>query len=304
MGRGFYVGGRRPPAVTLQPLTDDFSKVERALHDILVRQPAGNTHMSAGLDQATIELRGLPGAMSRENTRSEKIVLFFTDGQPTLPYGNGFERDNVDAVLRAASRAGRASIRVHSFAIGPDALDGPVATVEMANRTDGFFTPVRHPGDLVDVVEEVSFANLENVRLRSLTTGNPADHFRATADGSWAGFVALEPGKNEIEVFARTSDGLEKVQTVKVTMREGAEDPPMPDALVVARNRLLEDCLRALKQVRVAVEQERTEAVRKTLLVEIEKERARARARAADQSKRLRLDVEENDPADSGPSGN
>ena len=40
--------------------------------------------------------------------------------------------------------------------------------------------------------------------------------------------MTLEPGANEIEVFARTSDGLEKLQTVKVTMREGAEDPPVP----------------------------------------------------------------------------
>jgi len=293
--RGFIFSSRQPPAVTLQPLTDDFSKAERALDDILIRAPAGNTHMAAGLDQATTELRGLPGALSRENTRSEKIVLFFTDGQPTLPYGSGFERDNVDAVLRAANRAGRASIRIHSFAIGPDALEGPVATVEMANRTDGFFTPVRHPGDLVDVVEEVSFANLENVWLRSLTTGNPADHFRATADGSWAGFVALEPGGNQIEVRARTSDGLEETRKLKITLREGAEDPPVPTALVVARNRLLEDCLRALKQVRVAAEHERTEGVRKSLLVEIEKERATARARAADQSKRLKLGVEERD---------
>ena len=75
-----------------------------------------------------------------------------------------------------------------------------------------------------------------------------------------------------------------------------AQDPPVPPALVVARNRLLEDCLRALKQVRVAAEKERTEQVRKALLVEIEKERAEAKRRAADQSKRLQLDVEETEP--------
>jgi hypothetical protein len=57
----------------------------------------------------------------------------------------------------------------------------------------------------------------------------------------------------------------------------------------------LEDCLRTLKQVRVSAEQERTEEVRKALMVEIERERAEARTRAADQSKRLRLDVEDGD---------
>ena len=69
-----------------------------------------------GVDQATIELLGLRGSVSRSDPRSEKIVLFFTDGQPTLPY-QGFERVNVRAVLRAANRADLADIRIHSFAI-------------------------------------------------------------------------------------------------------------------------------------------------------------------------------------------
>ena len=63
------------------------------------------------------------------------------------------EPDTGRAVWRAARRARRADTRLHSFATGPDALDGPIATVEMASRTRGYFTPVRHPGDLVDVVE-------------------------------------------------------------------------------------------------------------------------------------------------------
>jgi hypothetical protein len=132
---GLFTRGPRQPAITLEPLTDDYARVERALDSIAARDPAGSTHMAAGVDQATVELMGLRGALSKNNPRSEKIVLFFTDGQPTLPYGPGFEADNVRAVLRAANRAQRARIRIHSFAIGPDALEGPVATVEMAART-------------------------------------------------------------------------------------------------------------------------------------------------------------------------
>lgn len=293
---GLFVRGPRAPAITLQPLTADYAAVESTLDGVLARSPEGNTHMAAGVDQATIELLGFRGALSEANLRSEKIVLFFTDGQPTLPYGPGFEADNVRAVLRAANRAGRAHIRIHSFAIGPDALDGPVATVEMAQRTDGFFTPVRHPGDLVDVVEEVSFADLERVSLKSLTTGEPAEQFRTTADGSWAGFLKLKPGKNVLEVRARTNEGEEEVRKVAVRMSADADDPPVPPELVVARNRLLEDCLRSLKEVRVSVERDRAEQVRKALLVEIEKERAKARARAAEQSKHLQLDIEKGEP--------
>ena len=156
---------------------------------------------------------------------------------------------------------------------------------------------MRHPGDLVDIIEEVSFANLENVWLESTTTGEPAAHFRATADGSWAGFVKLEAGANEVEVRARTSDGLEEKRKIAITMSADAEDPPIPTALVLARNRLLEDCLRTLKRVRVAAEEQRAEEVRKALMVEIEEERAAAKERAAAQRKRLRLDVEPGDEA-------
>jgi hypothetical protein len=290
---GLFVRGPRPPAITLEPLTEDYSRIEAALDDVLARDPEGATHMAAGVDQATIELMGLRGALSRPNPRAEKVVLFFTDGQPTLPYGPGFDADNVRAVLRAANRAERAEVRIHSFAIGPEALEGPVATVEMAQRTDGYFTPVRHPGDLVDVVEEVSFANLDHVLLRSVTTGEEAEMFRATADGSWAGFVRMEPGRNELEIQARATDGTEAKRRIAVTMAEEAPEPPVPSDMVVARNRLLEDCLRSIKQVRMDAERERAEQVRKALMVQIEKERAAARQRSEDQRKRLELEAGE-----------
>jgi len=298
---GFFVRRPRQPAITLEPLTDDYARVKRALDSIAARDPTGGTNMAAGVDQATVELMGLRGALSKKNPRSEKIVLFFTDGQPTLPHGPGFEADNTRAVLRAANRAQRANIRIHSFAIGPEALEGPVATVEMAARTDGFFTPVRHPGDLVDVVEEVSFANLEVVTLKSLTTGEPAEHFRITADGSWAGFIRMEPGNNEAEIQARASDGTQAAETITVTMAKEAPDPPVPSQLVIARNRLLESCLRSIKQVRMSAEQERAEQIRKELLVEIERERNEARKRAEEQRKRLKLEVEEEEEEQPAP---
>ncbi len=289
---GMFSRGPGAPAQTLEPLTNQYSRIERGLDGILEREPAGSTHMAAGVDQATIELMGLRGALSKPDGQAEKIVLFFTDGQPTLPYGPGFEADNVRAVLRAANRAHRANIRIHSFAIGPEALDGPAATVEMASRTDGYFTPVRHPGELVDVVEQVSFADLSEVSLRNATTGEVADPFRATADGSWGGFVKARPGTNEIEVVARSTDGSLASQTFQVTLDPEGEEQEVAPELVVARNRLLEDCLRMLKEMRLGAERERAEQVRKDLLVEIERERSQARERAEEQRKRLELEAE------------
>jgi hypothetical protein len=292
-GGGLWGRPPPPPALTLAPLTDDYGRIERALNEILQWEPAGLTHMAAGVDQAWIELRGLRGALSEPDPRSEKVMLFFTDGQPTLPYGVHFETDNVRAVLRAASRARRARVRIHSFAIGPKALEGPIAAVEMAARTDGYFTPVRHPGDLVDVVEQVSFANLDEVRVRSLTTGEEAKPFRSSADGSWGGFVKIEPGKNRIEIRARAADGTEASRVLEVRVEPEAESPPIPKDLVVQRNRLLEECLRDVKRVRLTAEEERAEQIRKELMVEIERERAQALERAAEQRKKLEIDVEE-----------
>jgi hypothetical protein len=285
--------GPNSPAVTLVPLTSHYAEIEQGLDGILSREPAGATHMAAGVDRATIELLGLRGALSRPNRNAEKVMLFFTDGQPTLPYGPGYEADNVRAVLRAAARAQRASIRIHSFAIGPDALDGPIATVEMANRTNGYFTPVRHPGDLVDVIEQVSFANMREILVRNATNGKVATPFRRTADGAWAALIPSDTGPNHVDVAATTSEGETASKGFDYRVVENATDPELPPELVVQRNRLLEDCLRALKEVRVQAEQDEAERVRKELLVEIEQERRRARERAEEQRKRLQLDVEE-----------
>ncbi len=290
---GTYFGrGASKPALTLQALSNDYARVESALDSVLMQGPGGLTHIAAGVDQATIELMGIKGALSRKDPTSEKVVLFLTDGTPTLPFGPQFEAENVRAVLRAAGRSQFSDIRIHSFAIGPEALDAPVATVEMARRTGGYFTPVRHPGMLAEAIETVDFANIDEVVVRNATNGKFAEPFRLTADGAWSGFLELENGANQLEVSARTDDATSVQRAVRVRLDPKAPDAPIPQDLVVHRNRLLEECLRNLKQVRVSAEREAADKVRKDLMVEIEKERAKAKQRAAEQSKRLELGVE------------
>ena len=295
-GEAVSSGGRysrRRPAYTLEGLTADYTAIERALDELVATEPEGQTHMAAGIDQAIIELKGLRGSYSKADAESEKVVFFFTDGQPTLPYGPDAEADNVRAVLRAANRANRAQIRIHSFAIGPDALEGPIAAVEMAGRTRGYFTPVRNPGDLVDIVEEVSFANLESVRLEHVGSGREAEPFRVTADGTWAGFVQLEPGTNRLAVTAVAEGGAEEKRSLEVSSVEApARELELPVDLVVQRNRLLEDCLLLAKQQRLDAERERLAELRRQLQLEIERERRRARERAEAQRKALDLEAE------------
>ena len=165
----------------------------------------------------------------------------------------------------------------------------------MATRTNGYFTPVRHPGDLVEVVEEVSFANLSEVRVRNETTGNDADPFRTTVDGNWGGFIHLDPGRNEIEVIVRADDGTEARLTLALHFEIEAPDTVVPRDLMVQRNRLLEDCLINMKRVRMKVEEERNEEVRRQLKMEIEDERLKARQRADEQRKQLQLGIDAED---------
>jgi hypothetical protein len=288
----------RKPSFTVARLSREYAEIERGLDQLLAAKPRGNTHMAAGIDQAVIELNGYRGAYSKPDPDAEKVVFFFTDGQPTLPYPER-EADNVRAVLRAANRARQLNVRIHSFAIGPEALEGPIAAVEMASRTRGYFTPVRNPGDLVDIVEEVSFADVEKVSLVQEKTRAEAEPFRMTADGSWAGFLALEPGANPIRATAVADEGASAERRIQVSLVDGKKpEVDLPVDLVVQRNRLLEDCLLLARQKRLDQERARNEEIRRALQMEIERERKQARERADQQRRRLELEGEDEEAAD------
>lgn len=271
-------------ALTVEPLTADVARIERALEELVVPGVAEGTHMAAGIDHAVLELLGLPGSLSRSDPRSEKIVLFFTDGQPTLPVIDS-EAANVRAVLNAARRARRTGVQIYSFAIGPDALAGPISTVEMAAITDGKFTPVRDPGRLARFVDTLHFARIEEIEVRNETTGRAAHQVRLHADGSWEALVPLAEGENRLSVLVRSASGEEAREERIVLHRKAADGPRVPAELVARRGDLLRGRLEALEWKRV-------EQFRKELVIEIERERAKAVKRADEMRKELKIEVE------------
>jgi hypothetical protein len=191
------------------PLSDDYAALERALAAILARGPHGATNFAAGIRLGIVELAGLSGARSQPRSDARKVMLFLTDGIPTLPVGKGNQEDPGDdeAALRAAQVAHSAGISINTYALGPSALKYPRVVTEMARMTLGTYTPVASPGDIVTLLQGVSFADVEDVVLTNLSTGELSTDVRLAPDGSFTGFVPVREGRNRVRVSALASDG-------------------------------------------------------------------------------------------------
>jgi hypothetical protein len=191
------------------PLTDDFNEIRIALTGVLARGSHGATNFAAGVRMGVRELAGLSGSSSQPRKDSKKVVLFLTDGVPTLPIGKGSEKDagDVEAAVQAAQLAHEAGITINTYALGRQALSYPLAVTEMAQVTLGTYTPVQNPGDIIALLQGVSFANIEDVVLTNLTTGDFSTDVRLSPDGSFFGFVPVAEGDNRVRVSALASDG-------------------------------------------------------------------------------------------------
>jgi len=191
------------------PLTTDFMLVRRALVAIQARGSRGATNYAAGIRLGVRELAGLSGAESAPRPGSKRVVLFLTDGVPTFPIGKGAVSDqgDVEAALNAARLAHKAKITINTYALGPGALTYPLTPTEMARLTLGTFTPVQNPGDIIALLQGVSFANIEDVVFTNLSTGDFSTDVRLSPDGSFSGFVPVREGANRVRVTALASDG-------------------------------------------------------------------------------------------------
>ncbi len=278
-------------AQTEVPLTTDFDKVERGLDALQRRGPKGMTNMVSAVQIATLELMGSQSAYSTKREGSKRVVMFLTDGQPTLPIENS-QLQNAKMAIQQAVRAAKADVRIDTFAIGEEALSEPVVVVEMARVTSGVFTPVRHPKDMRAIFEEVSFSDIEKLEVRNKTRGQLAENLIINPDGSFSALVEVTPGENVLEAYARSTDGTEGRRDVTVKYLAGAEAQELSPRLVAQRNRLLENRLLDLQRRRVEIQAEKDEEVRRELRVEIEQERQKAHESTEQKRKEIELSVE------------
>ena len=239
------------------PLTGEYAEVERALDAVMARGPHGATNFSAGLRLGITELAGMSGARSEPRKGAKAVILFLTDGTPTFPIGRAEDSDagDIEAAINAAKLAHQAGITVNTYAVGPEALTNPVAATEMARVTLGSFTPVQNAGDIVAVLQGVSFANIEDVVVTNLTTGDFSTDVRLEPDGSFSGFVPVREGRNRLRVTALATDGQHGSVEVEIDFKmAGLSDRELAKELDRIRERN--------KQLQLLVERKRIEEFR------------------------------------------
>jgi von Willebrand factor type A domain len=205
----------------LQPLTHNFDQVRRALDDILRAGPYGGTNMVEGIRTAITELMGL--GTSEKRTDAIKVEFLLTDGFPTLPIGGGRQvaPQDTELAINAARLAGKAGIKVHVFALGEEALSYPRAAVGIARESGGTYTPVSRAADVLAVVENISVVGVQQIQVVNQTMGQKATQFRLAADGFFSSAVPVTEGRNQIEVFARASDGSSGHDSITVYYQSG-----------------------------------------------------------------------------------
>ncbi len=255
-----------------QALTGDYARVERALDVVRLRGPHGGTNMEAGIKIALRELVGLRGAQSEPRRGAKKVILFLTDGKPSLPFGraNIEDPEDIEAVVAAARLAKVAGVSINVFGLGPSATDFPVAATEMARVSGGLYTPVRRPGDIISLLSGVSFANVDDVVAVNLTLSEWAgpDDILLKPDGSFRGFVPVRPGRNRIRVSALASDGTRGSTEIEIVFKH----QDMTDAELLAE---LARIRKRQRELQLVVERKKQEAFRRaererTLSIEIE----------------------------------
>jgi len=213
----------RRDARVSEPLTSDYRRLRRTLDRLARLDPVGMTDAAAGIGRAVIELLGDEGAESGSRPHAQRVVLFLTDGQPSLPY----DRQRAE---KAAAYAGRLAeengIRVNVFALGRNAVTGSSndAVKRMVRRTGGSYVALENPAEIVTALEQTPLSIVEGVTIVNRTTGRSTRRIAAGIDGSFYGEIPLREGSNQIEVVARLDDGREPSRVFAIDYTRGLPD--------------------------------------------------------------------------------
>lgn len=243
------------------PLTDDRSRVRDVLAELRVKGFA--TTGGTDFEQAIKSAIEAFGPIYPTDPRQRSLV-FLSDGRPEQPP----PPEHAEQVaLEAARSLVELRIRVHCFALGPQAIEHIGFFRQLAETTGGRTERVETPGEIVMELPRFALSDVARVEVANRTTGDKGRAVRVFPDGSFDGFVRLAPGRNKVRVTAFARTGTSAALDRLVTYRKS----DTPDAAAVERAR------------------EKLERLKGRTL-EIEAERDLERARDAKQHKHLDLD--------------
>jgi hypothetical protein len=231
----------------------------------------GGTNYAAALDAAR---NALLGAKSDGIATRKRSILFLSDGYPTLPPP---EPNPGRAAIAAARSAGQKDVRIHSFALGPEAVRGRDVLDLVSRLSNGTLTEIERPGEVLFHLPAVELSDVAEVKLENETARQPGRAIRLLADGSFDGFVPLVAGRNLIRVTALGIGG--GVQHVDRTV-------------------LYQPAPGQQKQVEMEVSRLRQLLRDRTVEVELAGEIQRAREQRRQRERELRIDVEKQKTSD------
>ncbi|MBM4337184.1 MAG: VWA domain-containing protein [Deltaproteobacteria bacterium] len=253
------------------PLVATRPEVEAALDRLDGRHGwYGGTNYAAALDLARAALLDAPADGKAGRKRS---ILFLSDGYPTLPPP---EPNPGRSAIAAARGAGEKEVRIHSFALGPEAVRGRDVLDLVSRVSQGTLTEIERPGEVLFHLPAVELSEVADVQLLNQTSGQPGRAIRLLADGSFDGFVSLVRGRNLLRVTAIGIGGGTQVVERSVFYEPTAGQQREVELEVSRLRELL-----------------RTRAIEVELAGEIQRAREQRRAR----QRELRIDVEKPTPA-------
>ena len=227
-------------------LSPRYTRVRNKLRELLqLYSPAGAADLPSGLRAARLEL--LEGRTAEGCCPQQRIVLV-ADGYPQS--GNESALATEQRALNLAKNLRKDRIRVDVYAVGPLAQLRPRAAIKVAEYSGGSYVAVDRPGDLINVLPEIDFTEIEELRIVNLGSGQRALEQAQSPDGGFSALVPLKEGDNEIEVYARASNGDET--SVRVTIGGPARAPSETERLELER---LERALERARQLRIETEE-------------------------------------------------
>jgi predicted aspartyl protease len=248
------------------PLGSDRASIESALDDIDRMFGSGATDLAHA---TRLGARALLVASDSAPETRRKVLLILSDGYPTAP---GSESMAAAEALEAAREAGDAGIGVYTFGLGLGKVRVGDVFVEMAEVTGGSHVRLHEPGDILHELPHIDLARVAHIAIENATVGEEARAIRVFPDGSFDGYLRLQPGDNRIRVTARSRDGEERA-VERVVHFEAWEPATEDEVLRFTRER--EELLTLLRERTLAMQ----------LVLEAREKRAEAR-------KQLELELE------------